>query len=319
MAFKNCFICKGNAKSVVVVDKFDSRECGHSFCLKCKISHDQDVDEISTQTLTAEEIQNIQTKEEYTKLFVETPNVRDESGDDYGTFKWDDQKELRYGVSRHMIESIKRFNPEERPIKILDVGCASGFTSVSFAEAFPKASVTAVDPSPQVKGVDGFNNQIKAIQSTLQGYDFGDETFDVVVIIGNVMLHDNPFDTLTRAIDRLSPGGLLIFDFKNIRSSPRLLGIWAARMGVGKRLPKTLFQRNFLNMRFGYNEVFVKRFMANQNVEFVHRKSKPPRLLEFGNKSNFSTGWKGMLWRVLNRVDAIRGEQAWLQLEFIKQ
>lgn len=318
MAFKNCFICKGDAKSIVVVDKFDSRECGHSFCLKCRISHDQDVDEISTQALTAEEIQQIETKEEYTKLFVETPNVRDESGDDYGTFDWDDQKELRYGVSRHMIDSIKRHNADENPIKILDVGCASGFTSVSFAESFPHASITAVDPSPQVKGVHGFNNQITAIQSTLQGYDFGNEKFDVVVIIGNVMLHDDPFDTLTRAIERLAPGGLLIFDFKNIKSSPRLLGVWAARLGFAKRLPKSLFQRNFLNMRFGYNEGYVKKFMENQGVNFVHRKSKPPRLLEFGNKSHFSTGWKGMLWRVLNRVDYIRGEQAWLQLEYVK-
>jgi len=319
MPFKNCFICQGNAKSVVVVDKFEDRECGHDYCFRCKITHDQDVDEISTQNLSAEEIQNIQTKEEYKKLFVESPTVRNEAGEDYGDFKWDDQKELRYGVSRHMIESIKRHNPEERPLRILDVGCASGFTTVSFAESFSNCQIVAVDPSPQVMGVDGFQDQVRAYQSTLQVCDFGDEKFDVVVIIGNVMLHDDPLDTLRLAIERLEEGGLLIFDFKNIKSSPRVLGILAARMGLANVFPKTLFQRNFLNMRFGYTEEFINQFMENHSVEFVKRKSKPPRLLEFGNKSYLASGWKGLLWRFLNKIDAIRGQQAWLQLEFVKK
>jgi ubiquinone/menaquinone biosynthesis C-methylase UbiE len=318
MAFKNCFICKGSAKSVVVVDKFHSRDCGHLFCLKCRITHDQDVDEISTQTMTAEEIQSIQSEEEYMKLFVETPSVRNDLGEDYGQFNWDDQKELRYGISHHVIESIANFNSEKKPIKILDVGCASGFTTVSFAESFPESQIVAIDPSPQVKEVDGFSNQIRAIQSTLQGFDFDDEKFDVVVIIGNLMLHDDPLDTLARAVDLMTHDGLLIFDFKNIKSSPRVLGIWMARLGLMKLFPKMLFQRNFLNMRYGYNEKFIKQFMASQEVKFVRRKSKPPRLLEFGNKSGYSTGWKGILWRILNKIDSIRGQQAWLQLEFKK-
>ena len=319
MAFKNCYKCLGNAKSTVVIKKFDERECGHVFCLKCRITHDGDVDEISTESMSAEDIQNIESDAEYKKLFVETSNVRSEEGDDYAAFDWEDQKELREGVSSHIVESIEKFNPTGEPIKILDIGCASGFTSVTFADKFPNSKIVSIDPSPQVKGIDGYNSQITAVQSTLQGTSFGDEKFDVAVIIGNVMLHQDPLDTLTLALDTLRPGGLLIFDFKNIKSSPRVLGIWLSRIGLANKLPKSLFDRNFLNMRFGYHEKFVREYLETKNARFVRRKSKPPRLLEFANRSNYVAGWKGMLWRTLNKIDQLRGQQAWLQLEFEKR
>ena len=319
MAFERCYLCHGKAPAAIVIQKFEERECGHLYCLQCKITHDGDVDEISTETLTAADIQKIDNDDEYRKLFVETSNVRNEAGEDYGDYEWDDQKELRDGVSQHVIQSIHRHFSDNKPLRIIDIGCASGFTSVSFADAFPDSSIVSLDPSPQVKGVDGYRNQIRAVQSTLQGAEIEANSYDVAVIIGNMMLHDDPLDTLSLALDVLKPGGLLVFDFKNIKSSPRVIGIFLSRIGLAKFLPKSLFDRNFLNMRFGYHEKYVTDFLQTKQARFVNRRSKPPRLLEFGNKSAFSGGWKGLVWRILNKVDEFRGQQAWLQLEFVKE
>jgi hypothetical protein len=39
-----------------------------------------------------------------------------------------------------------------------------------------------------------------------------------------------------------------------------------------------------------------------------------PRLLEFGNRSYYQTGLKGLIWRSLNLIDATRRDGAWIQV-----
>ena len=318
MPFTNCLVCEGVAKSTVIVEQFTSRRCGHVYCHRCGITHDTDIDEVSTADLTNEDVESIDDETRYRKLFVETSTVRDEQGRDYARFAWTDQHGLRHGVTEHAVDALNTHVDRDAPLRILDLGCGSGFTSIVLAEKFPHSTVYSVDPSPQVMQVDGHEGRIIAIRGTIRSAGLERESFDVVVILGNLMLHDDPFDTIERALACLRPGGLLLFDYKNVRSSMRLAGIALARCGVAKFLPHILFSRNFVNMRYGFHERYLDRFMSRQNVRSVGRRSKPPRLLEFANKSALASGWKGWLWRASDRIDRLRGEQAWVQLEYRK-
>jgi hypothetical protein len=57
------------------------------------------------------------------------------------------------------------------------------------------------------------------------------------------------------------------------------------------------------------------------NLEMTHLKtfSKPPRLLEFSNKSEHQSGIKGIIWRVLDAIDRLSDQRAWVQMTFRKQ
>ena len=124
----------------------------------------------------------------------------------------------------------------------------------------------------------------------------------------------DPIDTLKAAQHVLQPGGTLIIDFKNVKSATRVLAGWALRMGLDRFGGRGLLQRNFVNMRYGFTKKYVLRSLEEQGFKSLEIESKPPRLLEFSNKSHYQTGFKGLIWRTLDRFDAMRKEQAWIQI-----
>ena len=318
MAFKNCFQCQGKAKSTIVVKKFAFRDCGHLYCHRCRITHDSDIDRVGKIDLQATDIQSISGEKQYRHLFVEKPTIRNEHDQDYAACKWKNQSTFRAGVAAHAIRSITEYFDDQRPLKILDVGCASGFTSKEMVDTIPNSRVWSIDPSPQVLGMDGYQDRVTAKQATLQAAGFPPEEFDVVVIVGNLMLHSDPFDTIDCALSTLRKDGLLIIDFKNIRSSIRQFCLFMARFKLARFLPQRLFNLNFVNMRYGFHETYLMDFMRTRDVALIARRTKPPRLLEFANENKNAAGWKGLLWRAFNAIDVLRKQQAWVQLEFKK-
>lgn len=318
MPFKKCSECQGQARAVTIVQKFASHDCGHVLCKECGITHDSNVDEISTESLTAADISAVKNEDEYRRLFVETSTIRDSSGNDYAKFDWESQDSLRRGVAEHVLEPLQHKFASNEALDILDLGCGSGFTSSVLADSFPNARLTSLDPSPQVSQVHGYKDRVNAIQGTIQSADEMLGEYDVIIILGNLMLHDDPMSTLNLAVQHLRTGGRLLFDFKNIKSSPRQISIIVARLGISRLLPQSLFNRIFVNMRFGFHEEYLDRFMKTLGMEMIARKSKAPRLLEFSNKSSYVQGWQGVVWRVLDRFDRVRQQQAWIQLEYVR-
>lgn len=75
-----------------------------------------------------------------------------------------------------------------------------------------------------------------------------------------------------------------------------------------------LLQRNFVNMRYGFTKKYVLRSLEEHGSKALEIESKPPRLLEFSNKSHYQKGLKGLIWRSFDWFDAIRKEQAWIQI-----
>ena len=128
------------------------------------------------------------------------------------------------------------------------------------------------------------------------------------------MLHMDPMDTVEEAHRVLKPGGTLILDFKNVKSATRVVAGWALRLGLDRFGGRHFLQRNFVNMRYGFTKKYVLRSLEERGFKPLEIESKPPRLLEFSNKSHYQTGLKGFVWRMFDKFDAIRKEQAWIQV-----
>ena len=309
---KNCIDCQGQLKANLIFKKFVECDYGHAGCGRCGITFDANVNETIDAKLGEDEITGIDDERKYRDLFIECSEISTDEGEIYADFKWEDNDGVKAGVAAHVIGSIEKYHPNGIQ-KFVDVGCADGFTSVQISHRYPDAAVISIDPSPLVNRLQGLPG-IQPYHGILQNAGIEPGTADVVSIIGNWMLHTNPQDTASVAFDSLRPGGTLILDFKNIRSLTRVLAKFALRMGLDKIAMQHWLQRNFLNMRFGYNKTYVRKMLSEIGFEVVEMYSKPPRLLEFKNKSDYQKGVAGMVWRSLNAVDRFRDEQAWVHV-----
>ncbi len=305
-----CPVCGSQQYQAVVLPCFHGEAYGHHWCRKCGATYDSNIDEVQQIALDEQTVRGVQSQQDYRKLFVETWEIANQSGDVYPAFQWKDNQALREGVARHVLQSIERYVTQPKPLKILDVGCGSGFTTEILARHYGTENVIGLDPSPMVEEMSR-RTKIPGIRGTLDSVRFDDEQFDVVVILGNIMLHPDVRKTLTEATRVVKRQGVLIFDFKNIRSLSRQLSILLAR--TSRRFAANGFiQRNFVNMRFGLARSHL-RYLLPDPLELLETFDKPPRLLEFENKSSFQSGLKGFVWRSLNGLDRVRGEQAWIQ------
>ena len=306
-----CPCCHSESNVKVIFSKFNHTNYGHNYCNGCGISFDSNVNEILDEysELNDKKI-TILGEEEYRKFFVETSNITDGTDNIYTSFDWDNQDELKSGIIRHIEEKILEKYSYEDTFSVLDIGCGDGFTTANLSKQFPNAEFLAIDPSPQVNKLKG-KERIRAYQGILQNIDFKGEVFDIVMIFGNLMLHADPFDTLKLAKGLLNKNGLLLFDFKNINSASRVIATKLGQMGVFNQ--KNAIQRNFVNMRYGLSKEFMLNYMADIGMDVIDSYSKPPRLLEFDNKSKHTQGISGLIWRNLNSLDKLRDEMAWLQ------
>ena len=311
---KSCSQCLGKLKAKIILTEFahDYADYGHAKCGRCGITFDSNINEISqTNIESAEDITELG-EAKYRELFVESSEIADDEGDIYTDFKWDDNDSVKSGVAEHVIrvledrytDGIKRF---------ADVGCGSGFMSCEIAKKYPDATVHAIDPSPLVRRLQG-KPGIDAHQGTLQTAGLAPESVDALSIIGNWMLHMDPMSTLKEAHKVLRPGGTLVLDFKNVKSATRVVAGWALRLGLDRFGGRGLLQRNFVNMRYGFTKKYVLRSLKEHGFKALDIESKPPRLLEFSNKSHYQKGLKGLVWRSFDWFDAMRGEQAWIQI-----
>ena len=316
----NCTICLGKAGTKTIVDVFDLFDHpgnGHKLCLRCGITFDSNVNELIDIKLSRKDIRNIDDREAYRRIFVETNKIDDLDGNIYADFGWENNDDLKGGVVKHAIGAISKYYTGESAPVILDLGCGNGFTTIELAKHYGGANLTAVDPSPEVEKIDGVG-AISAYRGTLDSLSFPDASFDVVVMFGNFMLHNNPAATLLEIQRVLKPGGVLVMDFKNINSTLRWLLKGFTRIGMIRLMPRYLVQRAFVNMRFGFHREYVKRLAEQSGLEKLGSYSKPPRLLEFNNSDSLQRGWKGMVWRLTDTLDRWRDQRAWMQMTFRK-
>lgn len=308
---RDCSQCKGQLKAKVLFNQFTHVEYGHAKCGQCGITFDSNVNEMCDVAVSTEEVEELEEKE-YRELFVETSRIANDEGEIYTDFDWEDNDGVKAGVAEHVIRAVEARHPDGIS-RFADVGCGNGFMSRELAKTYPDATVHAIDPSPMVARLRGVKG-IAAHQGTLQTAGLANESVEALSIIGNWMLHLNPRDTLEHAFRVLRPGGTIVLDFKNVKSAPRIIAGLALRLGLDRLGGRVLLQRNFVNMRYGFTKDYVLQMLEEIGFESCEVTSKPPRLLEFNNKSELQSGLKGLIWRTLDRIDAARDEQAWIQV-----
>ena len=136
---------------------------------------------------------------------------------------------------REAIEKCGRIS-QEKQWNALDVGCATGFLLNCIQEEFPHANVTGVEPSPYSCAKAQKLYGIDVQQGTMTSFRPAGKQFDLVTIMGNLQLHENPFETLDRCHEVLNEEGLLIYEMKNPRSLVRTAGDDSSPIALGAEL-----------------------------------------------------------------------------------
>ena len=107
--------------------------------------------------------------------------------------------------------------PEFKPLKILDLGCSVGHSTVPYVDAFPDAEVHGIDvAAPMLRyahaRAEGMRKKIYFSQQNAETLDFEDESFDLIV--SHILLHetsDKAIRNIAKECHRLlKKGGIMV-------------------------------------------------------------------------------------------------------------
>ena len=107
--------------------------------------------------------------------------------------------------------------PKFYPKKVLDQGCTVGHSTLAYAAAWPKSSITGIDFAAPVlryghARAQSLNKKINFVQSLAEKTKFKNNTFDLVV--SSMFLHETSTraikDLFTETYRILKPGGLML-------------------------------------------------------------------------------------------------------------
>jgi 2-polyprenyl-3-methyl-5-hydroxy-6-metoxy-1,4-benzoquinol methylase len=193
--------------------------------------------------------------------------------------------------------------------KLLDVGCGPGDLVAELARKYPNSQIMGIDPSR-------FNVQeaielhgVKILEGFWDEYQGG--KVDVIIFFGNLMLHPDPKESLTRAYKLLEPNGVLIFDVKNPEDATR-----TALVKIRKILPvlpivRQLYWHAFHGMPWGMPSHELRKYLGGLGFNDLSVHSFPGRTASMNGKN-------GLLSRVSASYDKLMGRQAWLEVRAYK-
>jgi len=106
---KCCPFCHEEGAAHQVLKRFCQSDYWHKQCVECGITYDSNVNDILDETSTmAVDVANL-FREEYQRLFVETPQISNEKGDIYSIFQWDSDSDLKTGIVAHAEKSFDKY------------------------------------------------------------------------------------------------------------------------------------------------------------------------------------------------------------------
>jgi SAM-dependent methyltransferase len=253
----------------------------------------------------------------FQKAFSEKIDTSDAAGNMYAQFGIQ-HEEMVDGLFADVGAAIDRHAKGivERSFNYLDVGCATGFMLDAARRRYPLVQVFGVEPSPVSCAKAKELYQLDVHNGTLNTFDPGATRFDVISIIGNLQLHENPFDTLRRAHELLVPGGLLIFHMKNPDSMARRIGRLATLLPVikNKGITRLICERGFACMRYSAPKRFYPAKVAELGFELRELHTRPPRMLAFSDRNQgHAKGLMGIAWGALDAVDSLLDQRAWIE------
>lgn len=120
-------------------------------------------------------------------------------------------------VCNYIKRNIIKERPDFKPLRILDMGCTVGHSTLPYAEMFPDAEVHAIDVAGACvtyghHRAEGMGVPIHFKQANAEETSYEDESFDLVV--SHILLHETSNKAMPRIFKEchrlLKPGGLMI-------------------------------------------------------------------------------------------------------------
>lgn len=120
---------------------------------------------------------------------------------------------------KSVLKIIRKNFKKNQVFSLLEIGTGSGFL-ITFLEAeFPQAKLTGLEYD--VRLVSLTKNKVKnakIVQGNAEGFDFNNETFDIIVSLQVIEHLYHPELMLSSVKKHLKPGGIFIFTTPNISS-----------------------------------------------------------------------------------------------------
>lgn len=316
-----CIACDAEAKSFLqhdgISEMFQCPGCGLIF------ADPQDFLAEDEYTVV-EDISQLREEQraEFSRVFSEGIDTSDVDGNMYADFGME-QEAMAAGLFALVAEAIERYTSFRRsdPIRMLDVGCATGFLLNEAAKSYPNAKLYGVEPSPvscqKAKTLYGFEIH----QGTMNTFDPQGERFDVVSIIGNLQLHEDPFLTLNQVLNVMNSGGVLVYHMKNPFSAARRIARVAASTPAIKntKLTRLAVERGYLCMRYAASKSMLARKTDEIGFETREVRTIPPRMLAYSTRAKaHGKGVVGQVWKALDHIDRTTNQRAWIQVTCTK-
>lgn len=170
-------------------------------------------------------------------------------GEDYfKTYFADERRRASYALER---DRIVRVAPQGG--KIFDVGCGVGL----FLEMFDSAKWEKYGVDIADFAIAEARSRGIVVKDYESGYDYPDETFDVIVFRGTIQHLDTPFAVIKKCVALLKKGGLMAF-----LSTPNANSLCYKLFGT---LPALRAEVNFLIP----SDVMLKNALTNFGLEVV--------------------------------------------------
>ena len=134
---------------------------------------------------------------------------------------YDSKSEGYYsGVRQSLIDLIP-----EGPNKIIELGCAKGYTLITARQAGKAAEIVGIDILTPEESHQRLDRYIKSESSDIV-IDYPEDYFDVA-LCADVLEHlVNPWDAVRQLCRYLKPGGILIASLPNVRFYKTMMAIF---------------------------------------------------------------------------------------------
>lgn len=173
-----------------------------------------------------------------------------------------------------------------RPLKVLDLACGTGDSTIAIARGLPRAKVTGLDLSEGMLKVmegkvekEGLGDRITAVRGDGENLPFSESSFDRVAIAFGIRNFQNREQGLAEMLRVLRPGGRLVvlelslpeqkvlralFKCYFLHILPFIGGLISGNRGAYRYLPESV-------LRFPPKDIFLNMLTSAGFVNVGHK------------------------------------------------
>ncbi|MEW6089169.1 MAG: class I SAM-dependent methyltransferase [bacterium] len=130
-----------------------------------------------------------------------------------------------------VLKEIRKIVKKNQAFSLLEIGTGSGFLMTFLESEFPQAKLTGLEYDARLVSLTKSKvKNARIVQGNAEGFDFNNETFDIIVSLQVIEHLNRPELMLSSVRKHLKHGGIFIFTTPNLSSySARVMkGKWHA-------------------------------------------------------------------------------------------